>query len=71
MRSQAGIGPQIPKDTGCSYAPACLECHLPKCRYDDPMQATRERTRLRIAQIQKKTGATERAIYRHLQGPAE
>ena len=24
------------KDKGCSVAPACLECPLPTCRFDDP-----------------------------------
>jgi hypothetical protein len=24
----------VPTDTGCEVAPLCLECPLPKCRYD-------------------------------------
>ena len=24
------------KDTGCSHAPKCLSCHLPKCIHDEP-----------------------------------
>ena len=27
--------PDIP-DTGCEAAPSCLDCPLPKCRYDNP-----------------------------------
>jgi hypothetical protein len=26
------------RDTGCSWYSSCLNCPLPKCRYDDPMQ---------------------------------
>ena len=25
------------KDTGCSIAPSCLKCPLPRCRYDLPI----------------------------------
>lgn len=29
------------RDTGCSLAPRCLDCPLPRCRYDEPGGARR------------------------------
>jgi hypothetical protein len=34
MERDGGV-PNIP-DTGCEFAPRCLECGLPACRYDLP-----------------------------------
>ena len=31
------------RDTGCSLSPRCLDCPLPRCRYDEPGGA-REQT---------------------------
>lgn len=33
------------KDTGCAVAPACLECPLPVCKFDDPTAAVTKRVR--------------------------
>ncbi len=26
----------FPKDNGCSVSPSCLDCPLPRCKYDNP-----------------------------------
>ncbi len=35
------------KDDGCDVSPACLECPLPLCKYDDPGWMERESKRVR------------------------
>lgn len=67
-------------DDGCEVAPSCLGCPLAVCRYDMPqgMQSLRGEQRgrqavqlwmqgVRIPQIAKQLGMSERTIYRHLQ----
>lgn len=39
------------RDTGCSLAPRCLDCPLPRCRYDEPGGARRLLTETRDAEI--------------------
>ncbi len=47
------------EDTGCEAAPRCLECPLPRCRYDEPGGLrgllNRDRDR-RIAELQSASG---------------
>ncbi len=31
------------EDTGCEVSPACLDCPLPQCKYDDPIWFQRHR----------------------------
>ncbi len=31
------------EDTGCEVAPKCLECPLPRCKYDEPPRPARAR----------------------------
>ena len=67
------------KDTGCSFAPSCLTCPFPKCRYDlhsgiRKMGAgilSGELIHLReegksVAVIAQRFGVGKRTIYRHL-----
>ncbi|MDP2935102.1 MAG: hypothetical protein Q8O86_01270 [Dehalococcoidia bacterium] len=34
FRSREEEGPPRYPDNGCELAPRCLECHLPRCRFD-------------------------------------
>lgn len=65
------------RDTGCELAPACLECPLEICKYDDPhwgkrnLKARRneEIVNLRaggmsVAQIAATMDTSERTVYR-------
>lgn len=39
MTRRSGEGSHVGdnfRDTGCDLAPSCLNCHLPRCRYDEP-----------------------------------
>jgi hypothetical protein len=47
------------RDTGCSLAPSCLDCPLPRCRYDQPGGARRLLTETRDEEIVRRR-ATER-----------
>ena len=31
------------EDTGCEVSPSCLNCPLPRCKYDDPIWFQRHR----------------------------
>lgn len=68
------------RDTGCDLAPACLECPLNLCKYDDPNWGKRnikarrdeEIVRMRangmtVAQIAVKANTSERTVYRVIQ----
>lgn len=33
-KHSSGFVPDYYRDTGCSIAPSCLNCPLPRCRYD-------------------------------------
>lgn len=46
-------------DTGCNLAPRCLDCPLPRCRYDEPGGARRLLTETRDEEIVRRR-ATER-----------
>ena len=46
-------------DTGCELAPRCLDCPLPRCRYDQPGGARRLLTESRDTEIARRR-ATER-----------
>ena len=56
------------KDTGCALHPACLECPLPVCIYDDPfaiqreMWAAKDAERVAAVVEAEKTMPRERAI---------
>lgn len=39
------------RDDGCEVAPKCLECWLPKCRYDTPGGARMHHIAVRDAEI--------------------
>ena len=68
------------RDTGCNVAPACLNCPLPRCKYDDPEEYRRaqwEQRYQQILEVQKSSskspamlakhfGVSERTIYRAL-----
>ena len=70
------------KDDGCELSPSCLNCPLPRCKYDDPgwMQRerrkkrdyaviqAREREGLTIPQLTERFRVSERTIFRILQG---
>lgn len=68
------------RDTGCELAPACLECPLEVCKYDDPNWGKRNLKARRnekivnmrakgmtVAQIAAKTNTSERTVYRVIQ----
>jgi hypothetical protein len=74
------IGRGIYRDTGCALSPSCLNCHLPKCKYDDPhmiQRAHREKRRiailkthrqeeLTVAELAGRFGVSERTVFRIL-----
>ncbi len=35
------------RDVGCEISPSCLNCPLPRCKYDDPREYLKERRRAR------------------------
>ena len=39
------------RDVGCEISPACLECPLPQCKYDNPKRARREKRFERDQQV--------------------
>ena len=41
------------RDDGCELSPSCLNCPLPRCKYDDPGWIQRERRRKRDAAVLK------------------
>jgi hypothetical protein len=47
------------RDTGCNLAPRCLDCPLPRCRYDEPGGARRLLTETRDEEIVRRR-ATDR-----------
>ncbi len=68
-------------DTGCEVSDSCLDCPLPKCRYDDPAWYQRNRRLARDFRIVKtmqqealsiedtalRFGITNRTVFRILQ----
>ncbi len=69
-----GSVPNIP-DTGCEFAPRCLECRLPVCRYDLPPRVagallrmtvlTRfEREGLTVEELAGRIGVSRRTAFR-------
>lgn len=38
-KKKGDFQPAYYKDQGCSLAPSCLNCPLPRCRYDAPQAA--------------------------------
>jgi sigma-70-like protein len=71
----------VPADEGCEFSPSCLDCPLPRCRYDDPdwfrRWLTQQRDRqvleashqhkLSIRELADRYSVTERTISRMLQ----
>ncbi|CAI8031159.1 hypothetical protein GBAR_LOCUS17678 [Geodia barretti] len=69
------------EDTGCEAADSCLDCPLPKCRYDDPVwyQGIRrlakdfrivhamQRESLSIEETAERFNITHRTVFRILQ----
>jgi hypothetical protein len=67
-------------DTGCEIAPSCLNCPLPKCRYDMPgglaamLRSTRDvaiadavrRRQLPIDDVAAMFGLSRRSVFRAL-----
>lgn len=65
-------------DKGCALSPSCLECPLPRCRYDEQAGGTRAATRLRdkellrqrtlasknVAELAKSFGVSKRTVQR-------
>ena len=70
------------KDDGCDISPSCLQCPLPKCRYDDPgwfrrevkakrdqeVLKMRDEERLGPSQLAARFGVSRRTIHRILKG---
>ena len=68
-------------DTGCEVSGSCLDCPLPKCRYDDPVWYQRNRRLARdfrivrtmqqealsIEDTAERFGITNRTVFRILQ----
>ena len=68
------------QDTGCDVAPACLSCHLPQCKYDDPGSQRKEDLRRRnellvegrrngvsVKQLARRYDMSERTVARVIQ----
>jgi hypothetical protein len=72
------------RDDGCELSPSCLNCSLPRCKYDDPGWIQRERRRKRdaavlqarqrddltVPQLAHRFRVSERTVFRILQGNA-
>jgi hypothetical protein len=69
-------------DLGCSFAPSCLTCPLPRCRYEWPYLVPVLRQDMRapkaqalrsqgasIEEIQLAVGVSRRTVYRLLERP--
>jgi len=68
------------RDDGCELSPSCLNCPLPRCKYDDPGWLQRERRRKRdhavlearrrrdltVPQLAERFGVSERTVFRIL-----
>ena len=66
------------RDDGCDLFPSCLNCPLPRCRYDEPHKKqarkglrNREVTRLhaagmRITELSERFGVSKRTVHRIL-----
>ena len=68
-------------DTGCEVSDSCLDCPLPKCRYDDPawylrnrrlardfrIVQTMQQEALSIEDTAERFGITNRTVFRILQ----
>lgn len=68
------------KDDGCELSPSCLNCQMPRCKYDDPgwMQRerrikrdqavieARQREGLTIPQLTRRFRVSERTVFRIL-----
>lgn len=68
-------------DTGCEVSDSCLDCPLPRCRYDDPVWYQRnrrlardfrivhtmQREALSIDDTAERFGITNRTVFRILQ----
>lgn len=68
-------------DTGCEASDSCLDCPLPKCRYDDPtwyqrnrrlardfrIVRTMQQEALSIEDTAERFGITNRTVFRILQ----
>ncbi len=39
------------EDTGCEVSPSCLNCFLPRCKYDDPIWFQRHRRMARDLEV--------------------
>lgn len=70
-------------DTGCNFAPSCLACPLPRCRYERPYLVPVVRQDMRTPkahalrsrgasneEIQQALGVSRRTVYRLLARPA-
>ncbi len=70
------------RDEGCELAPRCLECPLPRCKYDEPGGARRlrvetrdealvaawRRERLSVNELAHRYGISRRSVFRILKG---
>ena len=79
--AESEVGVRMTGDTGCSYAPSCLECPFERCRYDGGQRSirTRERHRkvaalaeegLRINDIARRANVSLRTVHRALKAEA-
>ena len=52
----------VASDKGCDVAPKCLTCHLPKCKFDDPVgyqQWLKRASDKKIVELRRKHTVTE------------
>lgn len=85
LRRSTPLVDQLPelypyKDDGCELSPSCLNCPMPRCKYDDPGWMQRERRRRRdqavlnarrqdgltVPQLARRFRVSERTIFRIL-----
>lgn len=69
------------RDDGCEVSPRCLNCPLPRCKYDDPGQVQRaqrqrrdqqvvaahEEERLTVPELARRFAVSQRTVFRILQ----
>lgn len=78
-----GILPEMHsyRDDGCEIMSSCLQCPLPRCKYDDPgwlqregrgqrdddIREVRKNEELTVPELAKRFGISERTVFRAVQ----
>ena len=79
MKSERDLLPEHLRyqDDGCDLYPSCLNCPLPRCRYDEPgrrqtakelrnkeIQHLHQKEGLKVEKLAQRFGVSKRTVYR-------